>query len=90
MTRYFNSLKELGFYKDAKAVQKFCKAMIELSVEKALYMNDGVTKRPADRLVYRYIEIFLSQIVVFLMNFTSTGDGISKHEFMAQLFDAVH
>lgn len=71
-------------------MHKFCKAMVELSVERALYLSDGVTKRPADRLVYRHIESFLNLLIVSLMNFTSTGDGINKHEFMAQLFDAVH
>ena len=60
-----------------------------MSVDRALYLNDGVTKRPADRLVYRYIESFLVFIVVSL-NFTSAGDGINKHEFFVSLFDAIH
>ena len=68
---------------------KFCKNMLELSVEKAIYLSDGVTKRSADRLVYRYIESFLNFLVVSLMNFTSSGDGMNKHEFLAQVFDAI-
>jgi hypothetical protein len=63
--------------------------MLELSVERALFQSDGVTKRPADRLVYRYIESFLNLLVVSLMNFTSGGDGMNKHDFLASVFDAI-
>jgi hypothetical protein len=63
--------------------------MVELSVEKALYLNDGITKRPTDRLVYRYIESFLNLLVVSLVNFTSSGDGMNKHEFLGSVFDAI-
>jgi len=48
-----------------------------------------MTKRPADRLVYRYIESFLNFLVVSLMNFTSQADGMSKQEFLGQVLDAV-
>jgi len=82
VNRFFNNLKQQGLYKDLKAMQKFCKTMFELSVERALYQSDGVTKRPADRLVYRYIESFLNLLVVSLMKFTSTGDGMNKLEFL--------
>ena len=51
-------------------MHKFCKSMLELSVERALYLNDGVTKRPADRLVYRYVESFLVLVVVLLNMFS--------------------
>jgi hypothetical protein len=71
-------------------MQKFCKAMVELSVDRALYYSNGDTKRPKDRIVYRYIESFLKFLVVSLMKFTSSGDGINKHEFLSQLFDAVY
>jgi hypothetical protein len=76
-------LKEQGLYRDVKAMQKFCKAMVELSVERALYFSDGQSKRPQDRIVYRYIETFLNFLVVSLMKFTSSGDAMSKHEFLS-------
>lgn len=58
-------------------------------MERALLLSDGMTKRPADRLVYRYIESFLNFLVVSLMNFTSQADGMSKQEFLGQVLDAV-
>lgn len=51
-------------------MQKFFKAMVELSVEKALFLGDGETKRPDDRIVYRYIESFLNFCLVSLMKYT--------------------
>ncbi len=48
-------------------MQKFCKTMVELSVERALFLSDGETKRPEDRIVYRYIESFLNFCVISLM-----------------------
>lgn len=89
VNRFFNTLKNQGLYKDMKVMQKFCKTMVELSVERALLLSDGMTKRPADRLVYRYIESLLNFLVVSLMNFTSQADGISKQEFLAQFLEAV-
>jgi|LauGreDrversion4_2_1035121.scaffolds.fasta_scaffold24003_5 CCR4-NOT transcription complex subunit 1 len=89
VNRFFNTLKNQGLYKDLKGMQKFCKTMVELSVERALFLSDGMSKRPADRLVYRYIESFLNFLVVSLMNFTSQADGMSKHEFLTQVLDAV-
>lgn len=59
-------------------------------MERALYQNDGTTKRPADRLVYRYIESFLNLLVVSLVSFTSGGDGMNKHDFLASVFDAIY
>ena len=88
VNRFFNNLKEQGLYKDAKVLQKFCRAMIEMSVQRALYMNDGQIKRPSDRPVYRYIDCFLNLVVLSLM--TSSSETINKHEFIAQLFDAVY
>lgn len=70
-------------------MHKFCMIMIELSVEKCLYQNDG-TKNHPDRLVYRYIESFLKLLVVSLMEFTSTNEGMNKHEFLSTVFDAIH
>jgi hypothetical protein len=55
--------------------------MIEMSVQRALYMNDGQTKRPSDRPVYRYIDCFLNLVVLSLM--TSSSETINKHEFIA-------
>ena len=75
-------MKNQGLYKDLKAMQKFLKTMAELSVERALFLSDGMSKRPADRLVYRYIESFLNFMVVSLMNFTSQADGMTKNEFL--------
>ncbi len=53
-------------------------------------MADGETKRPEDRIVYRYIESFLNFCLVSLMKYTQPGDAISKHDFMEALFDAIH
>ncbi len=61
----------------------FCKVMVEVSIERALYNQKG-EKRPADRLDYRYIESFLKLMVVLL----KTSD-INKHEFMSKLFEAI-
>ena len=70
VNRFFTNLKDQGLYKDPKAMQKFFKAMVELSVEKSLYLGDGETKRPEDRIVYRYIESFLNFCLVSLMKYT--------------------
>lgn len=70
-------------------MQKFCRTMLELSVERALYHSDG-TKRPADRLVYRHIESFLQLLVVLLKMFTSTGDAMNKNEFLILVLEAVY
>ncbi len=51
-------------------------------MERALYQSDG-TKRPVDRIVYRYIESFLRLIVIFLVNFTSGEGMMSRHEVLA-------
>lgn len=61
----------------------FCKVMVQVSVERALYNSKG-EKRPGDRLDYRYIESFLKLIAVLLK--TSV---INKHEFMSKLFEAI-
>ena len=90
MNRFFTNLKDQGLYKDPKAMQKFFKSMVELSVERALYLSDGETKRPDDRIVYRYIESFLNFCLVSLMKYTQPGDAISKHDFMSALFDTIH
>ena len=44
---------------------EFCKVMVEISIEKALYMETG-DKRPSDRLDYRYIGCFIKLIVVLM------------------------
>lgn len=61
-----------------------------MSVQRALYMNDGLSKRPADRPVYRYIDCFLNLVVLSLMSQTQGSETINKHEFIAQLFEAVY
>lgn len=61
----------------------FCKVMVEISIERALFMQNG-TKRPSDRLDYRYIESFLKLMVVLLKT-----SEINKHEFMSKLFEAI-
>jgi hypothetical protein len=57
--------------------------MVEISIERALFMQNG-TKRPSDRLDYRYIESFLKLMVVLLKT-----SEINKHEFMSKLFEAI-
>ena len=74
----------MGIYKNAEIMYNFCKVMVEVSVERALYTGDGV-KRPQDRLDYRYIESFLTLMVVLLKT-----SEINKHEFMSKLFEAIH
>lgn len=74
----------MGLYKDSEIMYNFCKVMVEVSIERALFATDG-TKRPQDRLDYRYIESFLKLMVVLL----KTSD-INKHEFMSKLFEAIH
>ena len=73
----------MGLYKDADIMYNFCKVMVELSIERALFNSKG-ERRPADRLDYRYIESFLKLMVVLL----KTSD-INKHEFMSKLFEAI-
>lgn len=73
---------------------KYCKAMLDFGVEKALFMPDGVTKRADDRLVYRYIESFLQFLGVVLFMYTNSGkdqntDYMSKHEFFQSVFDGI-
>lgn len=55
--------------------------MVELSVEKALYLSDG-EKRHQDRIVYRYIESFINFLYISLQAFASSGDGMNKLEFL--------
>ena len=74
----------MGLYRDSDIMYNFCKVMVEVSIERALYMASG-QKRPHDRLDYRYIESFLKLMVVLL----KTSD-INKHEFMSKLFEAIH
>jgi hypothetical protein len=74
----------MGLYKDSEIMYNFCKVMAEVSIERALYTMEG-TKRPQDRLDYRYIESFLKLMVVLL----KTSD-INKHEFMSKVFEAIH
>lgn len=62
----------------------FCKVMVEISIERALFQQNG-TRRPSDRLDYRYIESFLKLMVVLL----KTSETINKHEFMSMLFEAI-
>lgn len=58
--------------------------MVEISIERALFLQNG-TRRPSDRLDYRYIESFLKLMVVLL----KTSETINKHEFMSKLFEAI-
>lgn len=75
----------MGLYKDSDIMYNFCKVMVEVSIERSLFMANG-TKRPSDRLDYRYIESFLKLMVVLLR--TSSSE-FNKHEFMSKLFEAV-
>ncbi len=73
----------MDFFKDSGMMSSFCKVMVETSIEKALYNNEGV-RRPNDRLDFRYIESFIKLIVVLL----KTSD-FNKHEFMTKVFESI-
>jgi hypothetical protein len=73
----------MDFFKDSEMMSSFCKVMVETSIEKALYTNDGV-RRPNDRLDYRYIESIIKLIVVLL----KTSD-FNKQEFMTKVFESI-
>ena len=73
----------MDFFKDSGMMSSFCKVMVETSIEKALYNNEG-ERRPNDRLDYRYIESFIKLIVVLL----KTSD-FNKHEFMTKVFESI-
>ena len=78
----------MGLFRDSVIMYNFCKVMVEVSIERALYQPDGQKngqKRPVDRLDYRYIESFLKLIALLLRT-----SNINKHEFMSKLFEAVH
>ena len=83
INRYFNNLTKMDFFKDSTMMSSFCKVMVETSIEKALYNNEGA-RRPNDRLDYRYIESFIKLIVVLL----KTSD-FNKHEFMSKVFESI-
>lgn len=54
------------FFADASSMNLFCKVMVETSIEKAIYCNNG-DLRFVERLDYRYISSFIKLIMV-LMN----------------------
>ena len=83
INRYFSNLTKMDFFKDSGMMSSFCKVMVETSIEKALYNNEG-ERRPNDRLDYRYIESFIKLIVVLL----KTSD-FNKHEFMTKVFESI-
>jgi CCR4-NOT transcription complex subunit 1 len=83
VNNFFHGLKQMGLYKDSEIMYSFCKLMVEVSIERALFTND-MERRPLDRLDYRYIESFLKLIVVLL----KTAE-FNKHEFMSKLFEAI-
>ena len=41
INRYFINLTKMDFFKDSEMMSNFCKVMVETSIEKALYTNDG-------------------------------------------------
>lgn len=77
---FFNLAED---FKDPKIMTEFCKMMMKIGIERALYSKSG-EKRPSDRLDFRYIEVFGKLIVVIL-----NADGFNKHEFMSKTFDAI-
>lgn len=83
VNKFFYNLQQLGLYRDSDIMYNFCKVMVEVSIERALFNSKG-ERRPSDRLDYRYIESFLKLMVVLL----KTSD-INKHEFMSKLFEAI-
>lgn len=70
--------------KDSEMMSNFCKVMVEVCVEKALYTNDG-QKRPTDRLDYRHIDCFIKLIIVLMKT-----QQYNKHKFMVKLFESIH
>ena len=63
----------------------FCKVMVEKSVKKALYLDNG-EKRPIDRPDFRYIGCVIKLIIVIM----KTQQNFNKHKFMVKLFDSIH
>lgn len=84
INKFFTDLTKTDIFKDGEMMSRFCKVMVQTSIEKALVTNTG-EKRPNDRLDYRFIESFIKMIVVLLM----TSD-FNKHEFMNKVFEAIH
>lgn len=41
VNRFFNNLQQMGLYKDPEIMYNFCKVMVELSIERALFTADG-------------------------------------------------
>jgi len=80
---FFHDFTQSDFIKDPELLSNFIKVIVETSIEKALYTSSG-TKRPADRLDYRYIDCFIKLIII--LNLTLQ---FNKHKFMIKVFDAI-
>ena len=59
------NLTKMDIFKDTEMMATFCKVMVNSSIDKALFTNNGEI-RPNDRLDYRYIESFIKLIIVLL------------------------
>lgn len=76
-------MDERGFYSDGELFYKFFKVMIQTSVEKAIYYDNG-DSRKRENIDFRYIQSFFKLIVILLRI-----SDFNKHEFMSKVLDAI-
>jgi len=84
MNQLFAELEANGVVTEPQVLFRFCKVMVETSIERAIFFRDNGERRPADRLDFRHIDSFVKLVVVLLRKFS-----FNKHEFMTKVLEFI-